>query len=259
MIKNIENKLEDLKITLENVSFTYDGKRKVINNINLEISNNGLTSIVGESGSGKSTIASLILNINSATNGKVKFNNIDIENINDEIIYKNISLVSTNSYIFNGTILENLLMGNSNASEEEINKALEKSRLTGFINSLDKGLYTEVGEGGSSLSGGQKQRLALARAILGNRDFIIFDEATSNIDIESEEQIWKSIYELAKEKTVLVISHRLANVRDSKVIYVMKEGQLIESGTYSELVKTQGEYYKMINKQIELENIREVG
>ncbi|ACD52087.1 ABC transporter ATP-binding protein/permease [Clostridium botulinum] len=259
VIKNIENKLEDLKITLENVSFTYDGKRKVINNINLEISNNGLTSIVGESGSGKSTIASLILNINSATNGKVKFNNIDIENINDEIIYKNISLVSTNSYIFNGTILENLLMGNSNASEEEINKALEKSRLTGFINSLDKGLYTEVGEGGSSLSGGQKQRLALARAILGNRDFIIFDEATSNIDIESEEQIWKSIYELAKEKTVLVISHRLANVRDSKVIYVMKEGQLIESGTHSELVETQGEYYKMINKQIELENIREVG
>ena len=259
VIKNIENNLDDLKVTLENVKFTYDGKREVIKNINLEISNKGLTSIVGESGSGKSTIASLILNINSATSGKVKFNNIDIENIKDEIIYKNISLISTNSYIFNGTILDNLLLGNINATEDEIIRALEKARLSNFINSLSEGLYTNVGEGGSSLSGGQKQRLALARAILGNRKFMIFDEATSNIDIESEEDIWSSIYELAKEKTILVISHRLANVIESKNIYVMKEGEIIESGNHLELVNLKGEYYKMVNKQNELENIMEVG
>lgn len=256
-IEILDNELDNITVKLEHVDFSYDGKRQVLKDVNLEIPNGGLVSIVGESGSGKSTIASLILNINSVTNGCIKLNEINIENISQEDIYQNISLVSTNSYIFNGTILDNLLMGYINATKEEIKEALHKARLDDFISSLEDGLYTNVGEGGNSLSGGQKQRLSLARAILGNRQMIIFDEATSNIDVESEEAIWKSIYELSKEKTILVISHRLANVKESKNIYVMKDGRFVESGNHKELISKQGEYYNMVNKQAELEDIRE--
>ena len=254
--KEITNELDDVSIEFEDVTFSYDGKRRVLNNINLEVNKGQLVAIVGESGSGKSTIASLILNSYSATSGKIKVNDINIENISSDDLYKKISLVSTNSYIFNGTILDNLLMGNRNAKDEEIDDALKKSRLDEFINSLKDGVNTNVGEGGNSLSGGQKQRLSLARAILADREMIIFDEATSNIDVESEEAIWKAIYELAVNKTILVISHRLANVTKADSIYVMKSGYLVEHGNHEELLNLKGEYLNMINKQNELENIR---
>lgn len=254
--KEITNELDDVSIEFEDVTFSYDGKRRVLNNINLEVNKGQLVAIVGESGSGKSTIASLILNSYSATSGKIKVNDINIENISSDDLYKKISLVSTNSYIFNGTILDNLLMGNRNAKDEEIDDALKKSRLDEFINSLKDGVNTNVGEGGNSLSGGQKQRLSLARAILADREMIIFDEATSNIDVESEEAIWKAIYELAVNKTILVISHRLANVTKADSIYVMKNGYLVEHGNHEELLSLKGEYLNMINKQNELENIR---
>lgn len=254
--KEITNELDDVSIEFEDVTFSYDGKRRVLNNINLEVNKGQLVAIVGESGSGKSTIASLILNSYSATSGKIKVNDINIENISSDDLYKKISLVSTNSYIFNGTILDNLLMGNRNAKDEEIDDALKKSRLDEFINSLKDGVNTNVGEGGNSLSGGQKQRLSLARAILADREMIIFDEATSNIDVESEEAIWKAIYELAVNKTILVISHRLANVTKADSIYVMKNGYLVEHGNHEELLNLKGEYLNMINKQNELENIR---
>ena len=143
------------------------------------------------------------MNTNSVTHGAIKLNGINIENISLDDIYNKISLVSTNSYIFNGSIMDNLLMGKYDATKSEINDALKKARLHDFVQSLRDGLNTNVGEGGSSLSGGQKQRLALARAILGNREMIVFDEATSNIDIESEEAIWESIYELSKDKTIV--------------------------------------------------------
>ena len=252
------NELDNISVKLNHVNFSYDGEREILKDINMEIENGKLIAIVGESGSGKSTIASLILNAHSVTSGEIKFNKLNIENINIEDIYKIVSLVSTNSYIFNGTILDNLKMGNVNASESEIKDALKKARLDDFIATLKDGVFTNVGEGGSSLSGGQKQRLALARAILGNRELIIFDEATSNIDVESEEAIWESIYELANKKTVLVISHRLANVKNADNIYVMKNGTIIESGNHESLCAKQGEYSNMINKQIELENIRVV-
>ena len=255
--KEITNELDDVSIEFEDVTFSYDGKRRVLNNINLEVNKGQLVAIVGESGSGKSTIASLILNSYSATSGKIKVNDINIENISSDDLYKKISLVSTNSYIFNGTILDNLLMGNRNAKDSEIKDALKKARLDEFVSSLKDGVNTNVGEGGSALSGGQKQRLALARAILANREMIIFDEATSNIDVESEEAIWNAIYELAVNKTVLVISHRLANVTRADNIYVMKNGYLVEHGNHEELLNLKGEYLNMINKQNELENIRE--
>ncbi len=249
---------KELSVDLKNVSFSYDGVRNVVNNAHIHIESNGMTAIVGKSGSGKSTIASLILNTNSVTEGQISINGIDIETIGMEDIYSMISLVSTNSYIFNGTILDNLLMGKRDACQREINEALKKARLYDFVKSLKDGVNTNVGENGSALSGGQKQRLALARAILGNRKMIIFDEATSNIDVESEELIWESIYELAKSKTILVISHRLANVVDAEKIYVMKNGEVVESGNHEQLYKDQGEYYSMIEAQRELESAREV-
>lgn len=252
------SKLNNISVSLENVKFSYDGERTVIDNVNMDIPNKGLVAIVGESGSGKSTIASLIMNTNSVTHGAIKLNGINIENIALDDIYNKISLVSTNSYIFNGSIMDNLLMGKYDATKSEINDALKKARLHDFVQSLRDGLNTNVGEGGSSLSGGQKQRLALARAILGNREMIIFDEATSNIDIESEEAIWESIYELSKDKTILVISHRLANVVDADNIYVMKDWKIVENGNHDELINIKGEYFSMVNKQNQLESTREV-
>ena len=252
------SKLNNISVRLENVKFSYDGERTVVDNVNMDIPNKGLVAIVGESGSGKSTIASLIMNTNSVTHGAIKLNGINVENIALDDIYNKISLVSTNSYIFNGSIMDNLLMGKYDATKSEINDALKKARLHDFVQSLSDGLNTNVGEGGNSLSGGQKQRLALARAILGNREMIIFDEATSNIDIESEEAIWESIYELSKDKTILVISHRLANVVDADNIYVMKDGKIIENGNHNELINIKGEYFSMVNKQNQLESTREV-
>ena len=141
---------------------------------------------------------------------------------------------------------------------DEMMQALRTARLESFVMQLPQGLDTEVSDNGSSLSGGQKQRLALARVILADRPVIIFDEATSNIDVESEEAIWESIYELAKQKTVLVISHRLASVKEAKVIYVLNEGQLVESGTHHELMHRGGHYTRMVEKQHQLESMREV-
>ncbi|MBS5950695.1 MAG: ABC transporter ATP-binding protein/permease [Clostridium sp.] len=249
---------DDINISLKNVTFSYDGEREVVKDVNMEITPKGIVAIVGESGSGKSTIASIILNNHKVNKGQVLLNSKDIENLDSNLIYENIALISTNSYIFNGSILDNLLVGKKDATIEEINEALKVSRLDSFIEGLKDKLNTNVGEAGSALSGGQKQRLALARAILANRKMIIFDEATSNIDVESEEAIWEAIYELSKDKTILVISHRLANVKEAKNIYVMNKGSLVEEGTHNELMKAEGYYSNMVNKQNELEEIREV-
>ena len=260
--KAVDNSIKEIKddinISLKNVTFSYDGEREVVKDVNMEITPKGIVAIVGESGSGKSTIASIILNNHKVNKGQVLLNSKDIENLDSNLIYENIALISTNSYIFNGSILDNLLVGKKDATTEEINEALKVSRLDSFIEGLKDKLNTNVGEAGSALSGGQKQRLALARAILANRKMIIFDEATSNIDVESEEAIWEAIYELSKDKTILVISHRLANVKEAKNIYVMNKGSLVEEGTHNELMKAEGYYSNRVNKQNELEEIREV-
>ena len=254
--ENIDFK--DVSIKLENVTFSYDGERDVLKNVSMDIKAKSLTAIVGESGSGKSTIASLILNNYSVTEGKILLNGVDIEKVSLDKIYDNMAIVSTNSYIFNGTILDNLLMAKKDASKEEINNALKAARLYDFVDNLKEGVNTFVGEGGNNLSGGQKQRLALARCILADREMIIFDEATSNIDVESEEAVWEAIYELSKGKTILVISHRLANVKDANSIYVLNKGNLAESGTHEELMQKHGHYFDMVERQEQLEKIREV-
>lgn len=250
--------LNKIEVEIRDLHFSYDGEREVLKNINMEIKPGELTAIVGESGSGKSTIASLLINTYSSSKGKILLNGMNIENISLENIYDNIGLVSTNSHIFNGTIEDNLLIGKPKATEENMEEALKTARLYDFVKGLPHGLKTDVGQGGSALSGGQKQRLALARTILADRGMIIFDEATSNIDVESEEDIWQVIYELSKKKTILVISHRLASVKGAQKIYVMNKGEVIEAGTHEELMEKKEHYFKMVEKQKELEEVREV-
>lgn len=253
-----ETRLKENPIVLENVDFSYEKGRQILKQVNMEITPGGLTAIVGESGSGKSTVASLLLRSYDVQKGCIYWGESKLSDISYASLYEQMNLVSTNSYIFNGSIKDNILMGNPKATDLDIKNALERTKLMKFVEGLAQGIDTLVGEGGGLLSGGQKQRLALARAILADREVMIFDEATSNIDVESEEAIWEVIYELAKEKTIIVISHRLANVREAKKIYVMKEGQVVEQGTHNELYRAKQVYYSMVEKQNELETIREV-
>ena len=249
--------LDKININLNDVTFSYDSKRDVLKNVSLNIKNKGFTAIVGRSGSGKSTIANLLLNTYEVNKGEIMFNNTNLNNISFDDIYEKIMLINTNSYIFNGTILDNLKIAKENLTDNEIQYALELSNLKSFVDGLKDGINTKVGEGGSLLSGGQKQRLALARAVLSNREIYIFDEATSNVDVESEEIILDAINKLAKEKTVIVISHRLANVKNADVIYVLDNGEIVESGNHIELINKESYYFNMIKEQEFLER-REV-
>lgn len=249
---------DELEIKIKNIDFSYDGKREVLKNISFDLTPGGLTAVVGESGSGKSTLASLLLAQKKVCQGEITLNGVSLTEVEPQELYRHVSLVSAHSHIFKGTIRDNLLMAKSDATDQEIEAALKTARLYDFIISLPRGLDTEVSENGSSFSGGQKQRLALARVILGNRQAIIFDEATSNIDVESEEAIWEAIYDLSKTKTIMVISHRLASVKRAKMIHVFKQGELIESGSHETLMELNGTYAHMVVEQQQLERIREV-
>lgn len=240
-------------IEVDNITFSYDGERNVINNVSMKFEKDKFTAIVGESGSGKSTIASLLLNTFKVNEGKIKVNGIDINRIPLKDLYEKMVIISTNSFIFNGSIKDNLLIGKKNATVEEINRALEVANLKEFVYSLDDRLDTQVGEGGSLLSGGQKQRLAFARAILSDREILILDEATSNIDVESEEMIWNSVEKLRNNKTLIVISHRLANVKNADKIYLLDKGNLVEEGNHEELMNKKNKYFNLVSIQEELE------
>ncbi|MFR4995805.1 MAG: ABC transporter ATP-binding protein/permease [Clostridium paraputrificum] len=240
-------------IEVDNITFSYDGERNVINNVSMKFEKDKFTAIVGESGSGKSTIASLLLNTFKVNEGKIKVNGIDINRIPLKDLYEKMVIISTNSFIFNGSIKDNLLIGKRDATVEEINRALEVANLKEFVYSLDDGLDTQVGEGGSLLSGGQKQRLAFARAILSDREILILDEATSNIDVESEEMIWNSVEKLRNNKTLIVISHRLANVKNADKIYLLDKGNLVEEGNHEELMNKKNKYFNLVSIQEELE------
>ncbi len=246
------------RISFRHVDFWYEEDRRTLNDICMEIHNNDYIAIVGESGSGKSTLAALIMRMQRAGAGSVLVDGCDIQSFKNSALMQNIGLLSTNSHIFGGTIRENLLIADPEATARQMESALRQAQLLPFVKELQKGLDTDVGEEGALLSGGQKQRLALARMLLADRPVMIFDEATSNIDCESEEMIWRSIRELKGKKTIIVISHRLANVGDTDRIYVMNRGTIAQVGTHEELLAIQGIYHDMWAAQRRLESIREV-
>ena len=250
-----KQKLKDISISIKNVDFGYNNDRTVLHNVSVEIKNKSMVALVGESGCGKSTITNLLLKLNKVDKGEILLNGINLNNIPFDELRKKVSFMSHSSYIFNTTIEENLRMGKENATKEELYKALKKANLYDFVMGLDKKLQTPVGENGSFLSGGQKQRLAIARMILTDTEVYIFDEATSNIDVESEDLVLDTIYTLAKEKTVIVISHRLANIKNADKIYVLDKGHIIESGTHSELMKNKLAYKNLYTNQEKLEDV----
>jgi ABC-type transport system involved in cytochrome bd biosynthesis fused ATPase/permease subunit len=239
-------------IVFEGVNFAYEADRQILNDVNVEIPPNRLVAFVGESGSGKSTIAALIMGINKNYQGSIRLGDKELAQIAEAEIMRQITLVNHNSYIFKGTVRDNLLMGNEQATEEEMKEALRKVNLLDFV-SAEKGLDTEILERGANLSGGQRQRLALARAILHDTPMYIFDEVTSNIDAESEALIMEIIQKLAETKTIVVISHRMANVVNADRIYVLAGGRVVESGRHRELVAQDGVYTRIYSQQKILE------
>ena len=247
---------EGIEIDISNLSFSYDGERNVLENISFELKNGSFVSLVGESGCGKSTIAGILMKRVTGWKGSVTVNGQDIRNISDIDIMKNITLVSHDSYLFKGTVRDNLMMGSPMASDDMMTAALKRVNLADFVES-EGGLDMQLNERASNLSGGQKQRLAMARALLKDSGVYIFDEATSNIDIESEEMIMSVIRELAKTKSVLLISHRLANVVNSDDIYMLKDGVIVESGTHDELIANKKAYADMYENQMKLEKYKE--
>ena len=250
----------DGDICLEQVHFAYKADREILHGVDLVLRRGRLTAIVGESGCGKSTISGILMGRNCGYTGTVRAGAVDMRQISEADLMQNITYVSHQSYLFCGTVRDNLCMGCPEALEEELWQVLEKVRLADFLRS-EQGLETSVQEKGSNFSGGQCQRLALARALLHDSPVYIFDEATSNIDVESENDIMALIREMAAtgEKTILVISHRLANVAEADRIYVMDAGNVTEQGTQAELLSQNGTYARLWNAQQSLENFGKGG
>ena len=239
-------------ITVKDVTFSYDGTRDVLKHASMNFGSTGMCAIVGESGSGKSTVVNLLLGAYHPQQGSILVGNKPLETLSRESYYSHISVVSYNTYIFNETIRQNFMLAKEDVTEDEIFDALKKVNLYDFIID-DGGLDKVITEDAANISGGQKQRLALAINLVANKDIYIFDEATSNIDIESEAIIMNNIKELSKEKSVIVISHRLANVIAADTIYYIEDGEVKEYGTHNDLMNMHEGYAELYTTQKKLE------
>ena len=244
--------VDSTKIAMKDVTFSYDGTRDVLQHVSMSFGSTGMYAIVGESGSGKSTVVNLLLGAYHPQQGSILVGNKPLETLNREAYYSHISVVSYNTYIFNETIRQNFMLAKADVTDEEIYNALKKVNLYDFIIG-NGGLDKIITEDAANISGGQKQRLALAINLVANKDIYIFDEATSNIDIESEAIIMNNIKELSKEKAVIVISHRLANVIAADTIYYIEDGEVKEHGTHAELMNMHEGYAKLYTTQKNLE------
>lgn len=242
----------DCSVVCRGLRFSYEPGREILHGVDLDFPQGSFTAIVGESGCGKSTVANLLMGRNRGYIGSVQIGGSELTQISDASLMENIIYISHQSYLFQGTAGENLRMGRPDATDEELWAALERVKLADFLWS-EKGLDTPLLEQGANLSGGQRQRLALARALLHDSPVYIFDEATSNIDVESENDIMAEIHALAEKKTVILISHRLANVTGADGIYVMDSGNIVERGRHEELLARGGLYARLWNAQQTLE------
>lgn len=240
-------------IVCRDLHFSYDNDREILSGVNMTFKRGAFTAIVGESGCGKSTISAILTGRNKGYGGSVSVGETELSEIREADLMENITYISHQSYLFKGTVRDNLLMGKPDASDSELWEVLERVNLVDFVRN-EKGLDTGLSEKASNLSGGQCQRLALARALLHDSPIYIFDEATSNIDVESENDIMNEIQNLAESKTVILISHRLVNVVKADAIYVMVNGKIAESGKHRELLENKADYEKLWEAQQRLEN-----
>lgn len=256
--RGTETLRDDLTIRCRDLGFGYQPEKPVLRGLELEIPMGSFTALVGESGCGKSTFSALLMGRNKGYTGSVTVGGLELRDFREDSLLGAFTYVSHQSYLFKGTVADNLRMARPDASDAALWQALEQVKLADFVRS-EQGLDTPVAERGSNLSGGQCQRLALARALLADSPAYIFDEATSNIDVESENDIMEVIRRLAKTKTVLLISHRLANVEFADKIYVLEKGRLAESGSHGALLARGGCYARLWNAQAELENYGKEG
>ena len=245
-------------IAVKDLSFSYDGQRQILRNVTLDLPENSFTAIVGESGCGKSTIASILMGRNGGYTGEITIGGVPLAEVSEESLMRCVTYISHQSYLFKGTVRDNLRMAKEDAGDEALWMVLEQVNLADFLRA-EQGLDTLLAERASNLSGGQCQRLALARALLHDSPVYIFDEATSNIDVESENDIMAQIHALAKRKTVILISHRLTNVTDADRIYVLEQGTVAEAGQHTQLLAAGGAYAKLWNAQQALETYTKGG
>ena len=256
--KKSETVPADCSIECRGLRFSYDADREILHGVDMHFPKGSFTAIVGESGCGKSTISAILMGRNKGYSGEILVGGVPLCEISEESLMENFTYISHNSYLFKGTVRENLLMARPNAGEDTLWQVLEQVNLADFLRN-EKGLDTALNEKASNLSGGQCQRLALARALLHDSPVYIFDEATSNIDVESENDIMHQIHALAKTKTVILISHRLANVAQADNIYVLDKGNIVENGDHNALLSKNSTYAKLWNAQQELENYTKGG
>ena len=246
---NIEFKKLENKIEIKDVSFSYVDDFNVLNNVDLTIETGQTTAIVGSTGSGKSTLIKLLLRLYEINNGSILYDSNSLKDIELSSLREKIGLVSQDVFLFEGTVIENIAYGDLNASESEVWNAAQKSEADEFINNLPQKEKTIVGERGQKLSGGQRQRISIARAILKNPEILILDEATSSVDNETEAAIQRSLDILKKDRTVIVIAHRLSTVRNADIIYVLENGSVVESGNHESLLDIDGVYSKLWSVQ----------
>lgn len=240
-------------IRMDHVSFGYEGRKTALRDVSMFVPKGKVTALCGLSGCGKSTAASLMMRFMDPQSGHIYLEGRDYLSFTPEELRKNIVMIPQTVTIFSGTIRDNLLIADPDASDEKLYEALSQAGLKSYIDSLTDGLDSETGENGSHLSGGQKQKMGIARALLSDCEYMIFDEATSSVDPESEQEIWKCIGELAKTRTLMIISHRLSSIRNADVIYVLEDGYIREHGNHEELTKNNGLYYQLCEEQRILE------
>ncbi|XTR39332.1 peptidase domain-containing ABC transporter (plasmid) [Paraclostridium tenue] len=246
-------------IEVKNVDFRYGTRNLILKNINMTIKKGERIALVGESGSGKTTLAKLLLNFYQCEKGEILVNNYNLLDINIEALRDKIAYISQETFLFNGTILENLMLGNPYLTYEEVIDACEKAQIHDFINSLPLRYNTLVEENGSNFSGGQKQRLSIARAILRKPEILIMDEATSNLDSITEKAIERTIHKFSEGMTTIIIAHRLSTIMRCDNIYILEKGEIKEKGSHKELLDKKGIYYKLWKEQLpEINNIGEI-
>ena len=233
-------------IKFEHVNFEYIPNQLVLKDLNLTVAKNETLAIVGNSGGGKSTLVNLIPRFYDVKSGSIKFDDVDIRDYTIESLRRNISMVFQDNFLYSGTIRENIMMGNFNASEDELSQAIESAHLQDMIKELPEGLDTMLGERGLTLSGGQRQRVAIARAMLRNAPIVILDEATSALDNESEAIVQKAMDNLMQNRTVFIIAHRLSTIKNADRIAVINEGELVELGTHEQLMEIPDGQYKAL-------------